>query len=123
MRRSIRRWTAGRSSAFELGASRDGDLFQRSGKRLSETQGDLPRGLLTQDNFDARLWRRLGTSRLARTVCAAPTGVANMTLYGKMPSVTYQDYPDAALIVLWGVNPQTSGIHLMPPDDTPRPVG
>ena len=71
-------------------------------------------GLLTQDNFDARLWRRLGTSRLARTLCAAPTGAANMALYGKMPSVTYQDYPNASLIILWGVNPTASGIHLVP---------
>jgi len=71
-------------------------------------------GLLTQDNFDAKLWRRFGTSRLARTVCAAPTGAANMALYGKMASVTYQDYPEAALIILWGVNPSTSGIHLVP---------
>jgi anaerobic selenocysteine-containing dehydrogenase len=71
-------------------------------------------GLLTQDNFDARLWRRLGTSRLARTLCAAPTGAANQALYGKMPSVSYQDYPEASLIVLWGVNPSTSGIHLVP---------
>jgi anaerobic selenocysteine-containing dehydrogenase len=71
-------------------------------------------GLLTQDNLDAQLWRRFGTSRLARTVCAAPTGAANMALYGKMPSVTYQDYPEAKLIVLWGVNPSASGIHLVP---------
>jgi len=71
-------------------------------------------GLLTQDNLDAQLWRRFGTSRLARTLCAAPTGAANQALYGKMPSVTYQDYPDAALIVLWGVNPSASGIHLVP---------
>ena len=71
-------------------------------------------GLLTQDNLDAQLWRRLGASRLARTVCAAPTGVANQSLYGKMPSVTYQDYPSASLIVLWGVNPSASGIHLVP---------
>ena len=71
-------------------------------------------GLLTQDNLDAQLWRRFGTSRLARTVCAAPTGAANQALYGKMPSVTYQDYPEAALIVLWGVNPSASGIHLVP---------
>ena len=71
-------------------------------------------GLLTQDNFDAQLWRRYGTSRLARTVCAAPTGAANQALYGKMPSVTYEDYPHAALIVLWGVNPSASGIHLIP---------
>src|SRR5581483_1220308 len=71
-------------------------------------------GLLTQDNFDALLWRRVGTSRLARTVCAAPTGAANMALYGKMTSVTYQDYPEAKLIILWGVNPSASGIHLVP---------
>jgi anaerobic selenocysteine-containing dehydrogenase len=71
-------------------------------------------GLLTQDNLDATLWRRFGTSRLARTVCAAPTGAANMGLYGKMAAVTYEDYPDANLIVLWGVNPNASGIHLIP---------
>jgi anaerobic selenocysteine-containing dehydrogenase len=71
-------------------------------------------GLMTQDNIDAQLWRRFGTSRLARTLCAAPTGAANMALYGKMPSVTYQDYPEAKLIVLWGVNPSTTGIHQVP---------
>ncbi|MCU1383364.1 MAG: ynfE [Acidobacteria bacterium] len=71
-------------------------------------------GLLTQDNIDAQLWRRYGTSRLARTVCAAPTGAANAALYGKMSSVTYQDYPEAALIILWGVNPSASGIHIIP---------
>ncbi len=71
-------------------------------------------GLLTQDNFDAQIWRRFGTSRLARTVCAAPTGAANTALYGKMPSVTYQDYPEAKLILLWGINPSTTGIHLVP---------
>ena len=71
-------------------------------------------GLLTQDNVDALLWRRLGTSRLARTLCAAPTGSALAALYGRMPSVTYEDYPEARLIVLWGVNPATSGIHLLP---------
>ncbi len=71
-------------------------------------------GLLTQDTTDARLWRRFGTSRLARTVCAAPTGAANEALYGKMPSVSYQDFVEATLIILWGVNPSASGIHLVP---------
>jgi anaerobic selenocysteine-containing dehydrogenase len=71
-------------------------------------------GLLTQDTNDAELWRRFGTSRLARTVCAAPTGAANEALYGKMASVAYRDYPCARLIVLWGVNPAASGIHLVP---------
>ena len=52
-------------------------------------------GLLTQDAADAVFFRRLGASRLLRTVCAAPTGAANQALYGKMPSVAYQDYPAA----------------------------
>jgi anaerobic selenocysteine-containing dehydrogenase len=71
-------------------------------------------GLLTHDSTDATFFRRLGASRLLRTVCAAPTGAANMGLYGKMASISYQDYPEARLIILWGVNPGTSGIHLMP---------
>jgi anaerobic selenocysteine-containing dehydrogenase len=71
-------------------------------------------GLLTQDTADATLFRSFGTSRLARTVCAAPTGAANLGLYGKMAGVTYQDYVHARLIVLWGVNPAASGIHLIP---------
>jgi len=71
-------------------------------------------GLLTQDTSDATLFRRLGASRLARTVCAAPTGAALEALYGRMPSVAYQDYAEARLIVLWGGNPSASGIHMVP---------
>ena len=71
-------------------------------------------GLLTQDTSDATLFRRLGASRLARTVCAAATGAANAAMYGKMASVTYPDFQDARLILVWGANPSASGIHLVP---------
>ena len=71
-------------------------------------------GLLTQDTTDMRMFRRFGASRLARTVCAAPTSAANQALYGKMPSVTYEDYEHARLIVVWGANPSASAIHLVP---------
>lgn len=71
-------------------------------------------GLLTQDTVDARLFREFGASRLARTVCALPTSTANQALYGKMPSVTPADYRHARLIVVWGANPSSSGIHLVP---------
>jgi anaerobic selenocysteine-containing dehydrogenase len=71
-------------------------------------------GLLTQDTNDAVLFRGFRTSRLERTVCAAPTGAANLALYGKMPGVSYLDYPHARFILLWGVNPAASGIHLVP---------
>jgi anaerobic selenocysteine-containing dehydrogenase len=71
-------------------------------------------GLLTQDTGDAELWRRLGTSRLIRTVCAAPTTAAAVAMYGKMAGVAYQDYEHARLIIVWGANPSSSGIHLVP---------
>ncbi|HSP92752.1 MAG TPA: molybdopterin-dependent oxidoreductase [Vicinamibacterales bacterium] len=71
-------------------------------------------GLLTQDTTDARLFRRFGASRLARTLCASTTGAANQALNGKIPSVTYADYAHAKLVVIWGANPSASGIHLVP---------
>jgi anaerobic selenocysteine-containing dehydrogenase len=71
-------------------------------------------GLLTQDATDARLFHRLGASRLARTVCAATAGRACSGLYGSMPGVGYQDYVLARLIVIWGANPSTAGVHLVP---------
>ncbi|HJY34056.1 MAG TPA: molybdopterin-dependent oxidoreductase, partial [Vicinamibacterales bacterium] len=71
-------------------------------------------GLLTQDAVDMVFFRRLGASRLLRTVCAAPTSAANQALYGKMPSVVYRDYPETKLLILWGVNPGVSGIHAIP---------
>ncbi|PYQ73049.1 MAG: hypothetical protein DMG04_15005 [Acidobacteria bacterium] len=50
----------------------------------------------------------------ALELVADRSGAANQALYGKMPSVVYQDYPEAQLIILWGVNPGASGIHLVP---------
>jgi len=71
-------------------------------------------GYLSQNTSDLRLFARLGASRLARTVCAAPSGSAAAGLYGTMPGMALQDYRHSRLIVLWGVNPSVSGIHLVP---------
>jgi anaerobic selenocysteine-containing dehydrogenase len=101
--------------ALELIASRMLEVRERwGGEAILPFSYGGSNGLLTQDTIDAVLFRRFGASRLARTVCAAPTGVAAQALYGKMPSITYEDYPEAKLIILWGVNPSTSGIHLVP---------
>lgn len=70
-------------------------------------------GLLTNELEDARFFREFGASRLARTICAAPTGAAATAMYGKMAGVAYEDYADARLIIVWGCNPSASGIHLV----------
>lgn len=71
-------------------------------------------GFLTHGIIDERLFRRLGASQLARTVCAAPSSTAYKGLYGAMPGVAMQDYTAARLIVVWGCNPSATGIHLVP---------
>ncbi len=80
-------------------------------------------GLLTQDTADARLFHRLGASLLERTVCAAPSGAAARGLYGRVPGVALEDYVHSRLIVLWGMNPQASGIHLVPVIKAARAAG
>lgn len=71
-------------------------------------------GLLTQDTADAILFRRFGASALARTVCAAPSTAAALGLYGKMAGVALEDYEHAQLAIVWGANPSSTGIHLVP---------
>ncbi len=71
-------------------------------------------GLLTDNFMDAHFFRRLGASRLARTLCAASTTEALDALYGKMPGVAFDDYAEAKFILIWGANPTNSNIHLVP---------
>lgn len=71
-------------------------------------------GKLTQDTTDERLFRRLGSLRLAKTVCAAAAGAAAKGLYGNMAGVAFDDYLHSELIVIWGANPSASGIHMVP---------
>jgi anaerobic selenocysteine-containing dehydrogenase len=105
----------GWDEALDLIVARIGEARERHGAEsiLPFSYGGS-NGLLTQDAVDARLFYRLGASRLARTVCAATSGRACAGLYGGMPGVRYADYVHSRLIVLWGANPSTSGIHLVP---------
>jgi anaerobic selenocysteine-containing dehydrogenase len=101
--------------ALERIASRMKAIAARGqGERILPFSYGGSNGYLSQDTTDARLFARIGASRLARTVCAAPSGRAATGLYGKMPGVALQDYAHANLIVLWGINPSVSGIHLVP---------
>ncbi len=71
-------------------------------------------GALTDGFMDSLYFARLGASRLAKTVCAAPTTAVALGMYGKMPGVAYEDYPHAECIVVWGANPKASSIHFVP---------
>ena len=80
-------------------------------------------GWLTEGALASRLFRRLGSSRLERTFCAAATTAATQGMYGIMPGVALEDLEHAKLIVLWGVNPSATGIHLVPVIERAREAG
>jgi len=80
-------------------------------------------GWLTEGALATRLFRRLGSSNLDRTFCAAATTAATRGLYGKIAGVALEDYEHAQLIVLWGVNPSATGIHLVPVIERARERG
>ncbi len=102
------------------------DAMELLTRRLTETrdlhggEAILPlfyggsNGYLTQGATDTRLFRRLGSSRLAQTVCAAPSTAAATGLYGKMLGVAIEDFVHSRLIIVWGANPSASSIHLVP---------
>jgi anaerobic selenocysteine-containing dehydrogenase len=80
-------------------------------------------GWLTEGALASRLFRRLGACNLEATYCAAATTAATRGLYGKLPGVAFEDFAHAKLIVLWGVNPSATGIHLVPVIDRARAAG
>jgi len=71
-------------------------------------------GFLSDGFLDDFYFAKLGASRLARTLCAAPATEVATGMYGKMPGVAFEDYAQAKLILIWGANAKASNIHLVP---------
>ena len=71
-------------------------------------------GLLSDGGLDRLYFARLGASRLDKTICAVPTTEVAIGMYGKIPGVPFEAYPDARCIIIWGANPKASNIHLVP---------
>ena len=80
-------------------------------------------GFLTEGSHDRRLFSRLGASQLLRDLCALTAGRALQGLYGKMPGVAFTDFPRARLVVVWGCNPNATGVHLVPQIQAARRAG
>ncbi len=71
-------------------------------------------GLVQMSVASARLWNRLGASRLERSICGAAAEYAvNLTL-GVRQSPSYEDVKHSRLVIVWGHNPVSTAPHFMP---------
>jgi len=115
---------AGWDEALDLIASRLRAIVARSGgEAVLPYHYGGSNGWLSEGALTTRFFRRLGASNLDRTFCSAAVAAAMRGLYGVMPGVALEDYAHAKLIVLWGVNPSATGIHLVPIIDRARAAG
>jgi len=71
-------------------------------------------GLVQMTVASARLWNRLGTSRLERSICMAATRHAIRATLGARMSPPYHHMLDSRLIVIWGQNTVSTAPHAMP---------
>ncbi len=71
-------------------------------------------GLVQMTVSSARLWNRLGASRLERSICGAAAEFAVNTTLGIRHSPAYHHIRQSRLIIIWGHNPVSTAPHFMP---------
>jgi anaerobic selenocysteine-containing dehydrogenase len=71
-------------------------------------------GLVQMIVSSARLWNRLGASRLERSICCAAAEMAVQATLGKRWSPPYSEVLASRLILIWGHNPVSTAPHFMP---------
>jgi anaerobic selenocysteine-containing dehydrogenase len=71
-------------------------------------------GLVQMIVSTARLWNRLGASRLERTICCAAAEMAVKATIGKRWAPPYSEILDSKLVLIWGHNPVSTAPHFMP---------
>lgn len=71
-------------------------------------------GLVQMTVSSARLWNRMGASRLERSICGAAAERAVEATLGARHSPPYADVLKSRLVILWGHNPVSTAPHFMP---------
>lgn len=71
-------------------------------------------GLLNSGSMDRRFFNRLGASQLGRTICSKAGYEGYKYSLGAARGTDPEAFAQSRLIICWGTNPVTSGVHLTP---------
>jgi anaerobic selenocysteine-containing dehydrogenase len=95
-----------------------GEVAQRLGAIAArEPQAVLPysyagtMGLVQGEAMAARVFHRMGASRLDRTICSSAGGEALLATYGAKVGMHLEHFAESRLIVIWGSNSISSNLH------------
>ena len=71
-------------------------------------------GMLGFLGMGERFFNRMGACRLERTICTAAGAAAETFTTGRVGDANMEDMPDMDVIILWGTNLVSTGVHAMP---------
>ena len=71
-------------------------------------------GLLGFFGMGERFFNKMGACRLERTICTAAGAAAEMATFGRVGDANIEDLPEMELVILWGTNLVSTGVHAMP---------
>lgn len=71
-------------------------------------------GMLGFLGMGERFFNKMGAARLERTICTAAGAAAEMHTFGRVGDANIEDLPEMDLVILWGTNLVSTGVHAMP---------
>lgn len=92
-------------------ASRLKAIAQRAPEAIVPYSYGGTMGYVQSEGMAARLFNKLGGSRLDRTICASAGAAGMRTTYGAGVGMDMDQYSHSRLIVIWGSNPITTSVH------------
>lgn len=69
-------------------------------------------GMVQKEGMAARFFNKLGAARLDRSICASAGAAAMRATYGAGVGMDVEQLDQAKLILIWGSNPITTGVHI-----------
>ena len=71
-------------------------------------------GMLGFLGMGERFFNKMGAARLERTICTAAGAAAEMHTFGRVGDANIEDLPHMDVVILWGTNLVSTGVHAMP---------
>ena len=71
-------------------------------------------GMLGFLGMGERFFNKMGAARLERTICTAAGAAAEMHTFGRVGDANIEDLPQMNVVILWGTNLVSTGVHAMP---------
>ncbi|MGF6876479.1 molybdopterin-containing oxidoreductase family protein [Paraburkholderia sp. MM5477-R1] len=97
--------------AFDLAASRLGEIVRRAPEAILPYSYAGTMGLVQGDSIAQRFFHKLGASQLDRAICAAAGAAGLKYTYGAGIGMHTEFFAESEVILIWGANPIASNLH------------